>query len=202
MNAFAPLSVELTHQEVTAANAEAVQRSVPSPTLYKLAIVFVFLAAMETGLGLAFMLGQRTPLPYLVLVHQFLSMALPALLFLIGFWAVNTAYNRIAARRYAREITSNGTPESVSATYSIEHAGFRLSTPRGEWLAKWISISRLSKTSGGWLVGNDLGNLFVPQRAFADIASERAWVAAMVDKMKDEAVTASAAATDFAIAAD
>lgn len=197
MSTLPPLSAELHHREVMAASAEAGQQSAPSPALYMLSMVFVFITAMEIGLSLAFMASQRITLPYMVLAHHFLSMALPALLFLIGLWTVNTTYNRIAAARHARQVKANNTPDSVSATYSIEHAGFRLSTPRGEWLAKWISINQLGRTSGGWVVGNDLGSFFVPQAAFADTDSEHAWVRAMLDRMKGEAVAASTAARAF-----
>ena len=197
MSTLPPLSAELHHREVMAASAEASQPSAPSPALYMLSMVFVFLTAMEIGLSLAFMASQRMALPYMVLAHHFLSMALPALLFLIGLWIVNTTYNRISAARHARQVKANNTPDSLSATYSIEHAGFRMSTPRGEWLAKWISINGLSRTSGGWVVGNDLGSFFVPQAAFADMESEHAWVRAMLDRMKGAAVTASTAAQAF-----
>lgn len=197
MSTLPPLSAELRHREVMAASAEAGQQSAPSPALYGLSMVFVFLTAMEVGLSLAFMASQRIALPYMVLAHHFLSLALPALLFLIGLWTVNTTYNWIASNRHARQVTENGTPDSVSATYSIEHAGFRLSTPRGEWLAKWISVNRLTRTSGGWVVGNDLGSLFVPQVAFADTETERTWVRMMLERMNPAAVTASAAAQKF-----
>lgn len=197
MSTLPPLSAELHHRDVIAATSEVGQQAAPSPTLYLLAMVFVFLAAMEIGLSLAFMASQRIPLPYLVLAHHFLSMALPALLFLFGLWTVNTTYNRIASDRHARQVTENGTPDSVSATYSIENAGFRLSTPRGEWLAKWISVNRLTRASGGWVVGDDLGSFFVPQAAFADTETERTWVRLMLERMNDAAVTASAAAQTF-----
>lgn len=197
MSTLPPLSAELHHREVMAASAEAGQQSAPSPALYGLSMVFVFLTAMEVGLSLAFMASQRIALPYMVLAHHFLTMALPALLFLFGLWTVNTTYNRIAATRHARQVKANNTPDSVSATYSIEHAGFRLSTPRGEWLAKWISVNKLSRTSGGWVVCNDLSSFFVPQAAFADTDSEHAWVRAMLDRMNGEAVAKSTAARAF-----
>ncbi|MFM6931771.1 MAG: hypothetical protein ACKOUT_05965 [Novosphingobium sp.] len=198
MSTLPPLSAELHHRDVIAASAEAGQQSTPSPWLYMLAMAFVFLAAMETGLSLAFMASQRLAMPYMVLAHHVLSMALPALLFLFGLWTVNTAYNRIAAERHARQVAASGTPDSVSATYSIEHAGFRLSTPRGEWLAKWISVNQLSRTKAGWVVGNDLSSFFVPDIAFADTDAERAWVRAMMDRMNSAAVAASSAAQAFA----
>lgn len=200
MSEVLPLTVELTAREVLEASSEAGQQSVPSPSLYMLAMVLVFLASMETGLSLAFISSQRFPMTYMVLAHQFLSLALPALLFLIGLWTVNRLYHRIATNRQDRHRQAQATPISVAATYTVEDAGFRLATPRGEWLAKWISINRLIPTSEGWIVGNDLASLYVPKRAFADESIERAWLNAMLERMSDQARTASAEAQDFMLA--
>ncbi len=191
------LDVELTHREVIAANAELGRKSALSPTLYLLVMALVFIGAMETGLSLAFMISQNIALPWMVLVHQLLSTALPALLFLFGLWAVNNTYNRIAAERSARTVSALGTPDSVAATFTVEDAGFRLSTPRGEWLAMWISINRVIQTSDGWVVANDLGSLFVPRRSFADTDQERAWVKAILVRIPAAARTASEGARRF-----
>lgn len=173
------LTVELSHREVMAASAEANVSAAPSPVVYMLVMSLVFIGAMELGLSLAFMVSQNFGIPWMMLVHQVLSLALPVLIFLLGLWAVNNGYNRIAHDRQARQIASLGTPETVPATFTIETQGLRLETPRGEWLAKWASVNRLVRTSEGWLLGNDLGSQYVPRRAFADAEQEAAWVAAI-----------------------
>ena len=191
-------NVTLSHSEVTAANAELGQAATPSPTLYMVVMAIVFILAMEVGLSTAFAISQNVSMPWMVFVHQYLSLALPTLLFLLGLWTVNRTYNRMVSSRYLRLIAARGTPDTVAATFTSEPSGFRLSTSRGEWLARWDCIHALSRVSNGWMVGSDLSSLFVPRRAFADTAQEKQWVRATLDQLSEAAKAASPDALAFA----
>lgn len=191
LEAPGPLQVELTYREVLAASAEASNRTAPSSTLYLIVMALIFMGAMETGLSLAFMIGQRVAIPWLVVVHQFLSLMLPASIFLVGLWAANSWFTRTAFERNAQIFREQGTPDSTSAVFTITDDGFRLATPRGEWLIKWIAVHRLVRVSGGWVIGEDLGTLFVPSRAFADGEKEAAWLAEIRSRMSAAALANS-----------
>lgn len=198
VSAVASLEVELSHRDVSLASAEVRTRPEPSPWLYMALMALVFVGAMETGLSLAFLLSQNAPIRWMVVAHQFLTMAVPALLFLLGLWSVNTWYNRAAIRRAEAQLREHGTPDSVRATYILEDAGLRLVTPRGEWLAHWHSINGVNQATMGWVIGHDLGMLLVPKTAFADAAAEQLWLREVLDRLSEKARTASAAAIAFA----
>lgn len=191
-----PISLELSHREVLEASATAYPKS-PSPTLYMVAVVLWFMAAMETGLALAFMLSQRLEPPMMVLVHHVASLAIPALLFLVGLVSINIVYNRLVASRYERDRIIRKVPESVPATYTVDAEGLHLTTPRGDWLTRWGAVSSLRSAAEGWLAVCDLGNLYIPRRGFADARHERTFVEGVLEHLNDDGRQASTAARDW-----
>jgi hypothetical protein len=149
--------------------------------------------AMELGLGIAFMASQNFDPPQMVLMHQALSLALPAMLFLIGLTFINNTYLRIQAKGQARDRAERGVPGSVAATYRLDDEGLRLSTERGAWLSRWPSISSVVSAHEGWLFVHDLGSTYIPARAFADASAEQAFLAATWARLGGSARQRSAA---------
>jgi hypothetical protein len=186
----------LRHDEVMAASMASRSRSVSINWLLVL-LVLGLIAAIEAGHLFAFWFVQQLPFSVMFAVGTTLPTVIPALLAFLVVVLVGSVQNWAIRRAYLRNFTTLGIPTEVDALYEITPEGLRLTTDRITLLPTWQAIDSIERGKAGWVLSADHLTFFIPWEGFADSAAERAFVAALVERLSDQARERSGDAVKF-----
>lgn len=154
------------------------------------------------GLFIGMLLQGFVPLAFIwggYLVPTWLP--IQALIVICGIIGWSTGLRLAQKRHQARflaGIRRRGTPDSVQASYRIEDAGWRLTTPRIDYLIAWDAILEIVPAPEDWLVQVDTITYFLPKRAFANAGAEKAFLGDMLQRVRPEVRERSREAAAFA----
>lgn len=189
----------IKHDEVMRASMVARSRAMSVGWLIFL-LVLGLLVAVEAGHTFAFWFIQQLPFDVIFTAAPSLSTAIPALFAFIVVIFVGSIQNRAIRRAYLRNFTRLGIPTEIEATFDILPEGLRLSTERITIFPKWAAIDTIEPADTGWLLSADQLTFLVPRASFADTESERAFVAALLERLTPAARERSPKAVEFATA--
>jgi hypothetical protein len=168
------------------------------------AFFYPALAALVGGMlglvasGLVLMLAPLSVTLANVLVVAGLSFLLPLIGSAAGLWLGYRALGRIFEKAYHAALAARGSPEEADCEWAVADEGLVTRSVRGTGTTHWEAISEVFRADAYWLVLTDLGVNVIPRRAFADEATERAFIAALVGKLSSPARERSAEAAAFA----
>ena len=191
----------LRHDEVMAASMAVRSRSIS--VNWVLALLMVGLvAAVWAGHLAAFWFVQQLPFGLMFAVGPSLPTSIPALFAFFVVVLIGSIQNWAIRRAYLRNFTRLGIPTEVDALYEILPEGLRLRTDRITLLPKWQTIDSIEPSKAGWVLAADHLTFFIPRERFADRAAERAFLAALVDRLSDKARARSGEAAKFVAASE
>jgi hypothetical protein len=189
----------LKHRQVLAASHAARSRSISLSWLAVALFIGLYLAVWAGGL-FAFWFVQRLPFDVMFALGPYL----PALTIAVFAYAVvvltSAVQNRVLHRAYLRNFTRLDIPLEVEALYEILPEGLRLTTDRVVLFPRWHAIDTLERVPQGWVISGDQLTYLLPRASFADEATERALVGAIVEKLNDPARERSPEAVAFVAA--
>jgi MFS family permease len=103
---------------------------------------------------------------------------------------------RVAARRHLRDFLGGlrrlGSPEHFPTSFRITDQAFEIESERQVLRIAWPAILFLLPAKEHWLLQADSMTIAIPRRAFDDVAAERAFVAALREKLSPRAQEQSA----------
>jgi len=108
------------------------------------------------------------------------------------------AATRRHAKKFLAGIKTRGTPETIPFSYTIEPGGLLVASERIGHHLPWAAIQELIPAPEHWLLQVDTLSLIVPRRAFADEASERAFLGTVLARIAPDARERSVEAVAFA----
>lgn len=187
----------LRHRQVIAAAMAA--RSRPVSLHWLSAGLFLGLAAaVWAGHAVTFWFVQQLPFAWMFAIGTHLPTLIPALFAFVVVAVVGTFQNRAVGRAYLNNFDRLGIPQEIEALFEILPDGLRLSTERITIFPRWQAVDTVERGTEGWVVSADHLTFLVPRDSFTDEAAERAFVAALVDHLPDEARGRSSEAVAFA----
>ena len=176
----------LKHDDVM--KASMASRSRPFSVTWVCVLLGVGLVlAIESGHLFAFWFIQQLPFGAMFAIGVSLSTVIPALFALIVVILVGAIQNWAIRRAYLRNFPKLGIPTEIDAQFEILPEGLRLTTDRITIFPKWKAIDRVERLALGWVISADQLTFLLPSGSFADEAAERAFIAALVDKLSPEA---------------
>jgi hypothetical protein len=189
----------LKHRQVLAAARAARSRPISLNWLVAALVVGLYLAVWAGGL-FAFWFVQQLPFEWMFAVGPYLPTATIALFAYVVVVLISSVQARFVHRAYLRNFTRLGIPLEVEALYEVLPEGLRLTTDRMTLLPRWHAIDTLERVPQGWVLSGDQLTYLLPRESFADEATERALIAAIVDKLTEPARERSREAVAFAAA--
>jgi len=189
----------LKHRQVLAAAQAARSRPISLNWLAVALLVGLYLAVWTGGL-FAFWLVQRLPFDAMFAFGPYLP-TLTIAVFAYGVVVLTSAVqNRVIHQAYLRNFTRLGIPLEVEALYEILPEGLRLTTDRVILFPRWHAIDTVERVPQGWVISGDQLTYLLPRESFADETTERALIAAIVEKLTDPARERSPEAVAFVAA--
>jgi hypothetical protein len=189
----------LKHDEVMKASMAARSRAISVNWLLLILCVGLILA-VELGHLFAFRFAQQLPFETMFAIGTSLPTVIPALFALIVVILVGSLQNWAVRRAYLKNFDRLAIPTEIDATFEILPDGLRLSTDRITIFPKWKAVDTIEWTGTGWVLSADHLTFLLPRESFADRDSERAFVAALLERMTPGARDRSARAVEFAAA--
>jgi hypothetical protein len=189
----------LKHDEVMKASMAARSRAISVNWLLVMLGIGLVLA-VEAGHWFAFWSVQQLPFDMMFALGASLPTVIPALFALIVVIFVGSIQNWAVRRAYLKNFTRLAIPTEIEATFEILPEGLRLSTDRITILPKWHAVDTVESAGTGWVISADHLTFLVPSASFADPDAERAFLAALLDKLTPEARERSRRASAFAAA--
>ena len=110
---------------------------------------------------------------------------------------VSSIQNRAIGRAYLRNFTRLAIPLEIEALYEILPEGLRLTTDRIVIFQRWHAIDTVERVKQGWVISADQLTFLLPGESFTDEASERALIAAVLERLSEPALERSGAASAF-----
>jgi len=187
----------LRHDEVMKASMAARSRAI-SPTWLGLMLGTALFVAVWAGPLLAFWFVQQLPFELMFAIGPSLPTVITALLALIAVLIVGSVQNWAVRRAYLGNFVKLGIPTEIEALFEILPEGLRLSTDRLTIFPKWRAVDTVERAESGWVLSADQLTFLVPQASFADRDVERAFLAAVVDRLTPEGRARSPEAVAFA----
>ena len=187
----------LKHDEVMKASMAARSRAI---SVYWLALMLAagLVAAMELGHLFAFWFVQRLPFEVMFAIGTSLPTVIPALFALIAVILVGSVQNWAVRRAYLRNFGRLDIPTEIEARFEILPEGLKLSTERITILPKWTAVDTVEWAATGWVLSADHLTFLLPRESFGDREEERAFLAALLEKLTPEARERSPKAVAFA----
>ncbi len=186
----------LRHDEVMKASMAARSRAI-SPTWLGLMLGTALFVAVWAGPLLAFWFVQQLPFELMFAIGPSLPTVITALLALIAVLIVGSVQNWAVRRAYLGNFVKLGIPTEIEALFEILPEGLRLSTDRLTIFPKWRAVDTVERAESGWVLSADQLTFLVPQASFADRDVERAFLAAVVDRLTPEGRARSPEAVAF-----
>jgi hypothetical protein len=186
----------LKHDEVMKASMAARSRRV-SVWWVALLLAVGLLLAIEWGHIFAFWFVQRLPFEVMFAVGPSLPTTIPALFALVAVILVGTAQNWAVRRAYLKNFQRLSIPTEIEAAFEILPEGLRLSTDRITIFPTWPAVDTIESCGTGWVLSADQLTFLIPRDSFADRDAERAFVAALVERLSAEARERSPEAVKF-----
>ena len=187
----------LKHDEVMKASMAARSRTV-SVWWVALLLAVGLILAIELGHSFAFWFVQRLPFEAMFAIGPSLPTTIPALFALVAVILVGIAQNWAVRRAYLKNFQRLSIPTEIEATFEILPEGLRLSTDRISIFPKWRAVDTIESGDTGWVLSADQLTFLIPRESFANRDAERAFIAALVDRLMPEARERSPAAVKFA----
>ena len=97
------------------------------------------------------------------------------------------AFNRIAAKATVRAWSARGVPQELAVTYSIDAEGLRMTSATGMWSVRWPALNEVALEGDSWLLFGWGMVYFLPRRLFGSAAEERAFLAALAERLEPAA---------------
>jgi hypothetical protein len=187
----------LKHRQVLAAAMAA--RSRPISLSWLLALLFAgLLLAVWAGGLFSFWFVQQLPFDWMFALGPYLPTFVTALFAYFVVVLVSWVQNRVMGRAYLRNFTRLGIPLEIEALYEVLPEGLRLTTDRITLTPRWQSIDTVERVPQGWVISADQLTFLLPRESFADEATERALIAAILERLSEPALERSRAAAMFA----
>ena len=187
----------LKHRQVLAAALAARSRLISLHCLGFGLFLGLLLAVWAGGL-FSFWFVQQLPFDWMFAVGPYLPTTVSALFAYLAVVMTSWLQNRAIGRAYLRNFTKLGIPHEVEALYEVLPEGLRLTTDRTTLFPRWHSIDTVERVPQGWTLSADQLTYLLPRESFADEASERELIAAIVENLSDPARERSRAAAEFA----
>lgn len=188
----------LAHDEVMSAAIASRARRPHSALWYYAGLALALFAASYAAGPLAFMLVQQLPISWMFAVGPYLPTIVLALAGLTGVGLVAWAYLGAARRKLLREFARLGIPLEIEGLYEVLPDGLRLTTERIQIFPRWAAIDTIEPVRHGWALSADQLTFLLPSASFAEEGEERAFLAAIVERLDDAARERSGAAVRFA----
>jgi hypothetical protein len=159
------------------------------------------IAGLLLGITLGTWLAFRVPIAMVVqdwLVPTYLPVQ--GLIVLCGVIGWSTGLSLAQWRHRAKflaGIKARGTPDSVRASYAVEDAGLRITTPRVDYSIAWDAILEIVPSPETWLIQVDTITYLLDKRAFADPQAERAFLAEVLQRIRQDVRERSKEAAAF-----
>ena len=187
----------LKHDEVMKASMAARSRAISVHWLMLL-LGAGLVAAVEFGHLFAFWFVQRLPFEVMFAIGPSLPTVIPALFALIVVVLIGSIQNWAVRRAYLKNFGRLHIPTEIEAVFEILPAGLKLSTDRITIFPKWVAVDTVEWVGTGWALSADHLTFLLPRDSFADQDAERAFVAALLEKLTPEARERSPKAVGFA----
>ena len=187
----------IKHDEVMKASMAARSRAI---SVYWLALLLAagLVFAIERGHLFAFWFVQQLPFEVMFVIGTSLPTVIPALFALVAVILVGSVQNRAVRRAYLKNFKRLAIPTEIEACFEVLPEGLRLSTDRITIFPKWIAVDTVEWAATGWVLSADQLTFLVPRASFADEEAERAFVAAVFERLTPEARERSPKAATFA----
>lgn len=187
----------LKHDEVMRASMAARSRAISVSWLLAVLVVGLLLA-IEGGHRVAFSLVQQLPFELMFTIGPSLPTVVPALLALLVVVLVGSLQNWAVRRAYLKAFTRLAIPTEIEAAFEILPEGLRVSTDRITIFPKWHAVDTVEWAGTGWALSADQLTFLLPRASFGDRDAERAFLAALLERLGPEARSRSAKAVAFA----
>jgi len=188
----------LSYPRLTAATIEATRHDSRSGLFYVALVLAVLVLAVWLGHMIAFRLAQELPLEWMFSVGPYLPTIVPVVLAFAGLLIVGRMQRAFEARKIWAEAKAHGIPLEFDALYELHPDELRMSSDRAAIAHKWATVDAITDTTHGWVISANCLMCLIPHDSFADVADERAFVAALVAHLTDAARARSAYAVTFA----
>ena len=187
----------IKHDEVMKASMAARSRAI---SVYWLALLLAvgLVLAIEWGHLFAFWFVQQLPFTVMFAIGPTLPTTIPALFALVVVILVGSVQNWAIRRAYLKNFKRLAIPTEIEATFEILPEGLRLSTDRITIFPKWSAVDTVEWAVSGWVLSADQLTFLVPRASFTDKNAERAFVAAVLERLTPEARERSPKAVKFA----
>ena len=187
----------LKHDEVMKASMAARSRAISVNWLLVMLGIGLVLA-VEAGHWFAFWSVQQLPFDMMFALGASLPTVIPALFALIVVIFVGSIQNWAVRRAYLRNFTRLAIPTEIEATFEILPEGLRLSTDRITIFPKWHAVDTVEQGDSGWVISADHLTFLIPHAGFSDKDAERAFLAALLERLTEESRMRSPAVVAFA----
>jgi hypothetical protein len=118
-----------------------------------------------------------------------------------GFVAYWSIASRFALTRFRRQLVARGLPAEIPVSMTIAPDALTYDVADVRHIAKWNAVTEIFPNRGYWLFMVHSAVWTLPRRLFADKAAERAFIAAALECMNEDARSRSNAARTFVAAA-
>ncbi|MBB3990131.1 YcxB family protein [Croceicoccus naphthovorans] len=88
-------------------------------------------------------------------------------------------------RRFLGALYESGMPGRVEARFTVSDEAFIVDNGRMEYRVRWDAVAAIVSGPTCWMVQVDLQTFTIPKKAFASKDDERAFVAALLDHVRD-----------------
>ena len=104
-------------------------------------------------------------------------------------------------KRFLAGIRRRGTPVSVATTYAAADDALHIDGERMSYRVAWNALLEIIPSPEGWLIQADMLTFQLPNRAFVGEDEERAFLRAVLDRVRPEVRERSVEAASFATSA-
>jgi hypothetical protein len=187
----------LRHDEVMKASMAVRNRAI-SVNWLAVMLAVGLVAAVWAGPLFAFWFVQQLPFEVMFAIGAGLPTSITALFAFIVVVLVGSVQNWAIRRVYLKNFARLGIPTEIEALFEILPEGLRLSTDRITIFPKWHAVDTIEQADSGWVLSADHLTFLIPRTSFANKDAERVFLAALVEKLTDEARARSPAVVAFA----
>lgn len=188
----------IKHDQVMKAGMTSHSRAVSVNWLILILVVGLIIA-IELGHLFAFWLVQQLPYEVMFAIGASLSTTIPALLVLVVVVFVGSLQNWAVRRAYLKNFAKRSIPTEIEATFELLPEGLRLSTDRITIFPRWAAVDAVEWSRLGWVMSADQLTFLIPRTSFADVESERAFVAALLERLPPGTRERCPRAVEFAV---
>ena len=195
----APLQhrVLLKHDEVMKASMASRSRAISVHWLLAMLMVGLVLA-VELGHLSAFWFVQQLPFEVMFAIGPTLPTVIPALFAFVVVAFVGRIQNWAVRRSYLKSFARLDIPTETDALFEILPEGLRLSSERITIFPRWPTIDTVEWADIGWVLSADHLTFLVPRASFDNTDAERAFIAALLERLTPDARERSPKAAAFA----